>query len=74
LITYKTTGKPQEHGVYACRVNGSVGGKATVEDKFLSWTGERGWYHCGSDQRFRGQVLGYIGPLQRKLPAQFAKF
>lgn len=71
MITYKTTGKPQEHGVYACRV---VGAEAQAEtlDEFLHW-GKEGWTRR-SGEIFRGKVLGYIGPLQRKLPAQFAKF
>lgn len=62
MITYNTESDPIEVGVYACRVAGIF----LLEDKFLMWFDNR-WSYIGSDQRYRGEVVGWIGPLQRKI-------
>lgn len=36
------------------------------EDLFLMWY-EGDWYYLRSDQRCRREVLGWVGPLERKL-------
>lgn len=70
IITYSTDGDPVEKGVYACLTplyseDGREIGSLT-EDKFFLWDG-KDWFFRFSDQRYRGEVLGWIGPLQRKL-------
>jgi hypothetical protein len=63
-IKYNTSEDPKYVGVYACRIphNSSL----LLEDKFLMWIDNKWWYP-GSDQKYRGEVLGWIGPLQRKI-------
>ena len=75
LVRYNV-GSPTETGVYACRVPNQLayankvpilGIRPTdVEDKFLMWH-EGKWWYLGSDQRYRGPVLGWVGPLERKV-------
>lgn len=59
------TGTPTKTGVYACVVDDSrdPNGLLTT-DKFLIYY--NGWSYPGSDQKFRGTVYGWIGPLPRK--------
>lgn len=65
MIKYDTVIEPIKNGVYACRVPcNKVDG--LYEDKFLMWFDGR-WSHIGSDQRYRGIVAGWIGPLQRRM-------
>jgi hypothetical protein len=52
-------------GVYACRVP-SDRLPGLHEDKFLMWMDGR-WSYPGSDQNYRGDVDGWIGPLQRRM-------
>jgi hypothetical protein len=66
LVTYNTEGDPVESGVYACRIPDSIC-DGLLLDRFLLWY-DGGWQYCGSDQRYRGLVKGWIGPLQRRLP------
>lgn len=66
LINYNTTGDPVMPGVYACRVPMDEC-PGLYEDKFLVWS-EGDWCHKNSDQTYRGEVTGWIGPLQRKMP------
>lgn len=66
-LTYEEFVNPDVTGVYACRVpmldrQGEPTGMAV--DVFLMWFEGR-WCHTGSDQFFRGEVLGWIGPLPR---------
>lgn len=62
MIEYNIDNDPTEIGVYACRVPDMGFSK----DIFLLWFDGR-WSYVGSDQRYRGHVNGWIGPLQRKL-------
>jgi len=65
LIQYNIESDPTETGVYACRV--PMGGSDfLLEDKFLMWM-NGSWGYLRSDQSYRGDVLGWIGPLQRRL-------
>lgn len=58
-------GNPTETGVYACRVPCDHPAAAGFcEDRFLMWINDR-WGYLGSDQNYRGQVVGWIGPLER---------
>lgn len=65
IIEYNTTDEPTEVGVYACRVPDDML-PALRRDIFLMWFNGR-WSHIGSDQRYRGMVIGWIGPLQRRI-------
>ena len=58
-------GDPVETGVYACRVP-SDRMPGLHDDKFLMWFEGR-WSYPGSDQNYRGDVDGWIGPLQRRM-------
>ena len=58
-----STGQPSRTGVYACRVRIDYA-PDLLEDIFLMWFEDRWWY-CRSDQRYRGEVLGWLGPLPR---------
>jgi hypothetical protein len=64
MITYTTDTDPTQTGVYACRV--PMDDSVLMEDKFLMWFEGR-WSYPGSDQRYRGEVIGWVGPLQRKI-------
>lgn len=64
MVEYDQHQEPTEVGVYACRVPADAPG--LLDDKFLLWH-ERKWWFLGSDQRYRGEVVGWIGPLQRKM-------
>lgn len=56
--------EPTETGVYACRIPSEIPG--FYEDKFLMWIDGQ-WCHLGSDQKYRGDVRGFAGPLKRRL-------
>lgn len=60
------TGSPKKVGVYACRAPlDNIHDSATLyEDHFLMWF-EGEWYYLDSDQKFRGEVYGWVGPLPR---------
>jgi hypothetical protein len=64
LIEYNQHQEPEEVGVYACRIPGTVPG--LLEDLFLLWSQNQWWFY-GSDQRYRGEVIGWVGPLQRRM-------
>ena len=70
LIYYNTEYDPAERGVYAVRIPLDCM-PGLHEDKFLSWDGD--WFYPGSDQRYRGEVTGWIGPLQRRMVDRAAK-
>ena len=65
-IQYEEIGLPQDTGVYACRVD-DPHGRGLVVDIFLMWFNGR-WCYLNSDQFFRGEVHGWIGPLPRLRP------
>lgn len=65
VISYVTEGDPTRVGVYACRVPDDVI-PGFYKDKFLMWMHGK-WSYPGSDQKYRGEVTGWIGPLQRKM-------
>lgn len=65
LISYNTTDTPTVNGVYACRIPYKDVPRLYA-DVFLVWYGGR-WGYCGSAEKYRGEVLGWIGPLQRRL-------
>lgn len=71
VVPYNTEGAPKETGVYACRIPDDELGSPFLKDKFLMWFDGK-WSHIGSDQNYRGAVLGWIGPLQRKMKAREA--
>lgn len=51
---------PTEPGAYVAYVNGLM---PKVADRvILHWDGEH-WCHPWSDQKYRGHVYGWIGPL-----------
>lgn len=54
---------PALNGVYACRVVSLYAG-SIQEDKFLRWDGEK-WGHVQYTSDYTGEVLGWIGPLER---------
>ena len=64
MITYEQYEPPEEVGVYACRVPHELPG--LLSDIFLLWH-NNSWSYLGSDQKYRGKVLGWVGPLQRTL-------
>lgn len=64
LVQYDR-GTPAHTGVYACRVPHRIA-EGLKEDIFLLWF-DGHWSYLGSDQRYRGEVLGFVGPLARKL-------
>jgi len=66
IIEYATGRLPSRVGVYACRVP-DLDAPHLLQDQFLVYM-EGEWCYLGSDQRFRGEVKGWIGPLQRRLP------
>ncbi len=60
-------GDPTETGVYACRIPSiHAPDSGLLQDIFLMWYHEH-WWNLGSDQGYRGEVLGWVGPLQRKM-------
>lgn len=65
LVTYSTAKTPEFNGVYACRVDDEMI-PGFLKDVFLMWFDGR-WSYLGSDQRYRSEVKGWVGPLQRKL-------
>jgi hypothetical protein len=65
-LQYEEIGLPTEGGVYACRID-DPRGSGLVIDIFLQWFHGR-WWHLFSDQHFRGEVHGWIGPLPRMRP------
>lgn len=65
VIAYECDADPTESGVYACRVP-MDGVPGFLQDRFLMWL-EGAWSYPGSDQKYRGPVIGWIGPLQRRL-------
>jgi hypothetical protein len=68
-IAYQT-GTPPKTGIYACRVPFDAmerpENNRLMRDEFLLWYDGR-WSYCGSDQIYRGTVLGWIGPLPRPI-------
>lgn len=66
LIKYNTR-TPTENGVYACRIPLEPERLGLLTDKFLLWYSDT-WSYLGSDQNYRGEVKGWVGPLQRKAP------
>lgn len=57
------TGNPEKTGVYACRIpDVKMPGFGT--DIFLIWMNDK-WGYLGSSEWFRGEVIGWIGPLPR---------
>ena len=65
IVQYNETDDPTERGVYACRIP-KENLPGLFEDKFLIWH-EGQWGYLGSDQKYRGVVAGWVGPLQRSM-------
>jgi|MudIll2142460700_1097286.scaffolds.fasta_scaffold948933_1 hypothetical protein len=61
-IQYVTNSLPVADGVYACR----VGTDLLIEDVFLVWMDDR-WWHLASALQCKEEVLGWIGPLARRV-------
>ena len=53
------TGKPDKAGMCVCYIESEVGGYP--DKKLLMWFD--GWWYPSSDQKFRGVVFGFIGPI-----------
>jgi hypothetical protein len=62
-MIYNTEIDPSETGIYACKVDHKFIPNLT-SDEFLMWFEGR-WGYVGSDQFYRGEVYGWIGPLPR---------
>lgn len=56
--------EPTQTGVYACRVPDAEMGPPFCKDVFLLWI-EGCWNYLGSAARYRGDVLGFVGPIPR---------
>lgn len=69
IVEYWIGVDPIEKGTYACRVPMDDAPSGWLEDKFLFWDGHR-WGYPSSDQRYRGEVIGWIGPLRRQLKGE----
>lgn len=65
VIEYSTGRLPSRVGIYACRVP-DLDAPPLLQDLFLLYMDGQ-WCHPGSGQRYRGEVKGWIGPLQRRL-------
>ncbi len=67
MIKYNT-GTPTEAGVYACRVPFDDNLQLKLfEDRFFLWC-DGVWCYLNSDQKYRGIIVGWVGPLQRGDP------
>ena len=67
MIQYNVTDDPTEVGVYACRIEDPIApGSGLLLDVFLMWYDGR-WCYLRSDANYRGEVLGWVGPLQRRM-------
>ena len=56
------TGNPKENGVYACFVKDEIW---PAKRMFLTWDKRhQKWCYPSSDQFYRDEVLGWIGPLE----------
>ena len=64
LVKYTKGEDPTSIGVYACRI--PMDDTVLFKDVFLMWHEGRWWY-TGSDQRYRGEVTGWVGPLERRM-------
>jgi len=58
-----STSNPKISGVYACRIP-NPDYVWLADDVFLQWY-DHHWWYLSSDQKYRGEVLGWIGPLPR---------
>lgn len=56
------TGEPVRPGVYVVYIRERVSSTPYLKTMFLTWDGQT-WYHCGSSQRYRRKVYGWIGPI-----------
>lgn len=57
---------PKVSGVYATRIPHDAT-PTLCQDRFLFWDEDVAqWFHVGSDQRYRGVVVVWAGPLRRK--------
>jgi hypothetical protein len=63
LIRYTTNKDPKTKGVYACRVPGTK--TPLCIDKFLFWDGQNWRYPGLNEECFFGDVVGWLGPLER---------
>lgn len=65
MLNYKRNVKPGKTGVYACRVP-FPDAPLLHEDRFLFFdASSQKWSYLSSDQYYRGEVIGWIGPLER---------
>lgn len=62
-ISYDGQHEPTRVGVYACRVD-DLNMPGFHKDEFLMFIDGRWWY-LFSDQRYRGHVHGFVGPIPR---------
>lgn len=58
-------GDPEETGVYAVRVHDPLL-PGFMKDLFLMWMHGK-WTYLRSDQRFRGPILQWVGPIPRRI-------
>lgn len=63
MVGYNT-GSPVVNGVYACRVPDDAIPEYCM-DIFLMWFDSR-WAYIRSDHNYRGEVVCWLGPLERR--------
>lgn len=66
IVKYNWENIPTFTGIYACRIE-DEDFVPFLKDIFLYWDNEKKkWGYPKSDQFYRGSVLGWLGPLERK--------
>ncbi len=65
-LQYEEVAQPTEVGLYACRAQ-DVHGRRIALDMFLARL-ENKWWVPWSEEEFKGEVYGWIGPLPRLNP------
>ncbi len=65
MVNYEK-GNPKLAGMYACRIRALYRSEKVLNDLFLMWIDQK-WFYPSSDSEYKGKVLGWIGPLQRKV-------
>lgn len=61
--SYSGRFEPTKTGVYACRVD-NLDMPGFHKDEFLFYIDGQ-WSYLGSDQKYRGEVHGFVGPIPR---------
>jgi hypothetical protein len=56
-------GTPPERGMYVAYVDTPLPDSKFLQKKLLMWMDDDEWWYPGSDQKYRGQIYCWIGPL-----------